>query len=92
MGANVTLIVQFAPAASVAGPMGQALAPVLVSAKSPEAVIELIVKAAVPVFVSVTVWAALVVFSICPPKVRLAGESPTPGAEPPVPVNGTLNA
>src|SRR5712664_3164275 len=54
VGVNVTLIVQFAPAANVPGLTGQALPPVLVSAKSPEAAIELIVNGAVPVFVSVT--------------------------------------
>ena len=62
-GVKVTLIVQFPLAAKVAGLMGQALAPVLVAAKSPEAANELIVKAAVPVFVSVTVIGALVVAS-----------------------------
>jgi len=63
VGENVTLILQLAPAASVAGLMGHAEAPVLVSAKSPEAAIVLIVKAAVPVFVNVTTCAALVVVS-----------------------------
>src|SRR5438105_1762696 len=61
VGVKVTLIVQVPLAAKVAGLMGQALAPVLVAAKSPEAANELIVKAAVPVFVSVTVIGALVV-------------------------------
>src|SRR5947208_1887182 len=55
VGVKVTLMVQVPPAAKVAGLMGQALAPVLVAAKSPEGANELIVKAAVPVFVSVTV-------------------------------------
>src|SRR5437660_3784358 len=45
VGVKVTLMVQFAPAAKVAGLVGQALAPVLVAAKSPEAANELIVKA-----------------------------------------------
>ena len=65
VGVNVTLIVQvFDPAVAgkVAGLIGQAVAPVLVSAKSPDAAMELIVSAAFPVFVSVTVCAALVVF------------------------------
>ena len=62
-GVKVTLMVQFAPAAKVAGLVGQALAPVLVAAKSPEAANESIVKAAVPVFVSVTVIGVLVVVS-----------------------------
>src|SRR5207253_6080452 len=37
VGVKVTLMVQFAPAGKVAGLVGQALAPVLVAAKSPEA-------------------------------------------------------
>jgi len=60
------LIVQaFDPAVAgnVAGLIGHAVAPVLVAAKSPEAVIELIVRAEFPVLVSVTVIAALVVFN-----------------------------
>src|SRR5437588_609297 len=61
VGVQVTLMVQCPPAANVAGLVGQALAPVLVAAKSPDAANELIVKAAVPVFVSVTVIGALVV-------------------------------
>src|SRR5439155_373063 len=63
VGVKVTLMVQFAPAGKVAGLVGQALAPVLVAAKSPEAANELIVKAAAPVFVSVTVIGVLVVAS-----------------------------
>ena len=64
VGVNVTLIVQvFDPAVAgkVVGLIGQAVAPVLVSAKSPDAAMELIVSAAFPVFVSVRVCAALVV-------------------------------
>lgn len=65
VGVNVTLMVQFAPAANVPGVIGQAVAPVLVSAKSLGAgmEMELIVKAPLPVFVSVTVIAVLVVFN-----------------------------
>jgi hypothetical protein len=95
VGANVTLIVQVfdpAVAGNVAGLIGQAPAPVLVAAKSPEAAIVLIVNGPNPVFVSVTVFAALVVVSICPPKARFAGASPTPGAvADPVPLRPTLN-
>src|SRR5437762_1444753 len=80
VGVKVTLMVQFAPAAKVAGLVGQALAPVLVAAKSPEGANELIVKAAAPVFVSVTVIGALVVASSWLPKSRLVGANPTPGA------------
>src|SRR5438270_900499 len=67
-------MVQFAPAAKVAGLVGQALAPVLVAAKSPEAANESIVKAAVPVFVSVTVIGALMVASNWLPKSRRSEE------------------
>src|SRR5438270_201369 len=81
VGVKVTLMVQFPPAAKVAGLVGQALAPVLVAAKSPEAANELIVKSAAPVFVSVTVIAVLVVVSSWLPKARLVGANPTPGAE-----------
>src|SRR5256884_448838 len=82
VGVKVTLMVQVPPAAKVAGLVGQALAPVLVAAKSPEGANELIVKAAAPVFVSVTVIGALVVASSWLPKSRLVGANPTPGAVP----------
>ena len=92
VGANVTLIVQFPPAGNVAGPIGQAVAPVLVAAKSPEAAIEMIVKGPIPVLVSFTGIAALVVVSIWPPKGRLVGASPTAGAvADPVPLRLTSN-
>jgi hypothetical protein len=54
VGVNVTLIVQFAPAASVAGH-------VFVWPKSPEAAITTISSGALPVLVKVTDWAVLVV-------------------------------
>ena len=53
VGVNFTEIVQFAPAA-------RELPHVCVSAKSPDALIEAMVSAAVPEFVSVTDCAALV--------------------------------
>src|SRR5438874_240712 len=84
VGVKVTLIEQLAPAAKVAGLVRQALAPVLVAAKSPEAAKELIVKAAVPVLVSVTVIGALVVASSWLPKSRFVGANPTAGAVPPL--------
>src|SRR5947199_35351 len=65
----------------VAGLVGQALAPVLVAAKSPEGANELIVKAAAPVFVSVTVIGALVVASGWLPKSRLRSEERRVGEE-----------
>src|SRR5207302_1228857 len=82
-------MVQFPPAAKVAGLMGQAFAPVLVAAKSPDAANELIVKAAVPVFVSVTVIGALVVVSSWLPKSRLVGVNTTPGPVP-FPLSATI--
>jgi hypothetical protein len=92
VGVKVTLIVQFAAVDKVAGLTGHAVALVLVAAKSPEAEIELIVRAAFPVFVRVTVFAALGVFSTWLPKSRLDGASPTAGAAgTPVPVRSTSN-
>src|SRR5207302_1429664 len=82
-------MVQFPPAAKVVGLVGQALAPVLVAAKSPDAANELIVKAAVPVFVSVTVIGVLVVVSSWLPKSRLVGDNPTPGPVP-FPLSATV--
>ena len=91
VGANVTLMMQFAPAGKVAGLIGQALAPALVAAKSPEAAIELIVNGPTPVFVSFTFIALLVVVSIWPPKGTLVWSNPTPGAvADPVPVRLTF--
>src|SRR5437868_1223442 len=63
LGVKVTLIEQLAPAAKVAGLVGQALAPVLVAAKSPEAAKEVIVKATVRAQVRVTVTGGLLVAS-----------------------------
>src|SRR5437588_152731 len=77
---NIRVIVQSPPAAKVVGLVGQALAPVLVAAKSPEAANELIVKAAVPVFVSVTVIGVLVVVSGWLPKSRLVGRNAAPAS------------
>src|SRR5579864_3203891 len=64
VGVKVTLTVQLAPAASVAGETGQ----VLVSAKLP--VVEILekVKGVAWLLVTVTVWAALVVFTTWLPK------------------------
>jgi hypothetical protein len=58
VGVNVTAIMQFAPAATD-------VPQVFVSAKSPEAAIELIVRAACPLLVSVTICAALAAPTIC---------------------------
>jgi hypothetical protein len=88
VGLNVTLIVQFAFAASDAGH-------VFVCAKSPRlvpvTVTPEIVNAAVPVFVTVIACAGLVVFSACDANVKLVGANVTTGvlAAAPVPVSGT---
>src|SRR5207237_832147 len=63
VGVKVTLIEQLAPAAKVAGLVGQAFAPVLVAAKSPEASNDSILNAVPILFVSVIVIGALVVAS-----------------------------
>jgi hypothetical protein len=80
VGLNVTLIVQFAFAASVAGLTGQ----VFVCAKSPAfaPVIEtpVIVIAALPEFVSVMVCAALVVPCACDANVNDVGAKLATGA------------
>src|SRR5438270_10363002 len=81
-GVKVTLMVQFAPAAKVAGRVGQALAAALVAAISPEAANELIVKAAVPVFVSVTVIGVQGVVSRWVSSPRLVAAAPSAGMDP----------
>jgi len=94
-GVNNTLIVQLAPAASV--PVGLQTAPEdgAGTAKSP-AFVPLIVKpvkltVVVPVFVTVTLSAALVVLTVCDSNVRLLGVNVTVAAPPvPVPVNVTV--
>src|SRR5947208_2305740 len=82
VGVNVTLIMQFAPAASVVGLIGHAVAPALVSAKSPDAAMELIVSAAFPVFDIVTACASTVVSISSCMKSWVVGASLTPGADP----------
>jgi hypothetical protein len=73
VGANVTEMVQLAPTATL-DPQ------VLVSAKSPEAAIDVMLRAVVPLLVSVTVWAALVEPVFCAAKVRLVGENAATGS------------
>ena len=80
VGVKVTLIVQFAPAAT--------LDPhVLVSAKSPEAAIWVIESAALPELVKVTTCAALGVPTSWLLNVKLDGDKLTAGA-PPEPPGG----
>ena len=79
VGVKVTLMVQEAPAANVLELLGQ----VLVWAKSPLLVplrpILLMVRAALPLLVSVTAWAALVVLTCWLLKLRLLGLRLTAG-------------
>jgi hypothetical protein len=72
VGVKVTEILQFAPAATLEPQ-------VLDSAKSPDAAIEVMLKAARPELVSVTDCAELVEPVVCPANVRLVGVSVTPG-------------
>ena len=82
VGVNFTLIEQFAPAASVAPQ-------VVVSEYCALATMLLIVSEAAPELVSVTVCAALVVFTVWLANIKLAGDKFTPGAVP-VPVRFTV--
>src|SRR5436853_350968 len=75
-------MVQVPPAAKVAGLMGQALAPVLVAAKSPEVSYKFTVKAAASALSLHDALPILVVASSWLPKSRLVGANPTPGAVP----------
>ena len=82
VGVNVTTIVQFPAAATVPPLSGQV--PALVRAKllalAPVRVMLLTVRGALPVFDSVTVLGALVVFTFCLLKVRLVGDKLTAAA------------
>ena len=82
LGVKVTLRVQLAPAARLEPQ-------VLVWAKSPLTVMLVIVRVALPVFFSATVWALLLVPTGCSEKVKEAGERLTTGAVP-VPVRLTV--
>jgi hypothetical protein len=75
VGVKVTEIAQFAPAASVELHS-------LCAAKSPEAVIPMMLKGAWPEFVSVSVCAALVVPMVCAANWSATVESVTAGAVP----------
>jgi len=76
-GANFTLIAQLALAARLAG---HVLVWVKSAAFAPVMEIPVIVSAALPVFVSVTVWAALVVPTLCDANVKVVGERLATGA------------
>ena len=72
VGVKVTAMVQLTPGATLVPQL-------LVWAKSPEAAIEVSVRATCPEFVRVTAWAAVVVPTVCWANVRLVGESVTAG-------------
>ena len=80
VGVNVTVMVQLAPAATVEPQL-------LVWAKSPLLVMLVMLRVRKPVFVSVTVCAALVDLTSCVPKARLVADRVTAGPVPtPTPV------
>ena len=83
VGLNVTVIVQDAFTATAAAVQ------LLVCEKSPLAVIELTVKLAVPVFVTVTVCGELLFPTNTPAKLTPTVDSVTAGATP-VPLKATL--
>src|SRR5438270_804581 len=88
-GVKVTLMVQFPPAAKVVRPEERRVATVLVSAKSPDAANEVIVKPALPVFGCVTVGAAVGIVSCWLPGARLVGAK-TSRASVPFPLSATV--
>ena len=73
VGLKVTEIMQFPPAATE-------LPQVLVWAKSPLAAILVMLNVELPVFVSVTFWAGVVLLTYIEPKFRLVGDRLTTGA------------
>lgn len=80
VGLEVTLIVQLAPPASDA--------PQLFDSPKPTLAVMLVIPSVVePMFVTLTSCGLLVVPTICPPKLRLAGDTLT---KPPVPLNDTV--
>ena len=88
LGLKLTESVQLAPAASVLGLIGQVFVWPKSAAFVPPSPIAVIVSAALPEFVRVTVWAAPLVPTARDPKPRLVGENDTAGAAvTPVPVS-----
>jgi hypothetical protein len=83
VGVKVTVILQFVPAAT--GEPTQ----VLVWAKSPLATMLLMVRAMLPVLLTVTLCELLLVPKSWSPKLRLADDKPTTGPVP-VPVRATV--
>jgi hypothetical protein len=88
LGLKLTENVQLPPAASVLGLVGHVFVWPKSAAFVPPSPIAVIVSAALPEFVRVTVWAAPLVPTTRDPKPRLVGENDTAGAAvTPVPVS-----
>src|SRR6266496_3154431 len=79
-GVNFTEMVQVAPAVRVAGAIGHVFVCEKSPAFAPVSETRSIVSGAVPLFVNVVIWAALVVPTGWEPKLRLEGVSVTAGA------------
>src|SRR3954447_1282442 len=88
-GEKDTAMLHVALTASVAGAVGQLCVAEWSEAFAPDGVTLLIVSGAVPVFLTVVVWEALVVPMGCAANVRLAGVRLIAGAVP-VPARATL--
>src|SRR4029079_5632831 len=88
-GLNRRLMVQVAPAASVAGIVVPHVPPVLVNPLPAVKAMLVIVKVPSPVFDSVTVCVAELVFRFTLPKLMLVGATLAMGAAP-LPVTGTV--
>src|SRR5450755_2913448 len=83
VGLNLTVMLQLAPAATL-------VPQVLISSKSPLAAMLVMVNVAVPVLVRLITCPALIVFTSCVAKVKLAGERTTVAPPPtPTPDNET---
>jgi hypothetical protein len=85
-GVNVTVTRHLAPAATL---VPQLFVTAKSAAFAPLAAMDVIVKAADPLLVRVTVWLALAVLMFWPPKARVAVDSVTIGTATPVPFSVT---
>jgi hypothetical protein len=82
VGLKVTLMLQLALAARVPAPTGQVVVWLKSPALVPVSPMLLMVRGAVPLLVSVTLWALLLVLTCRLPKLRLEGLKVTAGAVP----------
>jgi hypothetical protein len=87
-GVKVTVSAQVLFGVRVAPVHLSALVPNSVTFVPPTVTVEM-VRLAVPVLVTVTVWVALGVSRLCGPNVRLRGKRPTKGAGPPIEILAT---